>query len=114
MKFEKKHFGDTVNILANDHYVAMPLKIDTSETDGIMKAGTPVAANGKKAKTTSSGEPAVQSSDAVGVLLHDVTGDNPNGTVVIHGFIDTAKAQTYSGVTVDAATKAALPMIRFM
>lgn len=114
MKFEKKEFGDTINILANDHYVAMPLKIDTSETDGVMKAGKPVAADGKKAATTSSGEPAVQSSNAIGVLLHDVEGDNPNGTVVIHGFIETTKAQTHSGVTVDAPTKAVLPMIRFM
>lgn len=115
MKFAKKSFGDTLTILAFDHFVAMPLKIDFTEVeDGIVKAGTPIAADGKAAKTTSSGEPPVSSSNAVGILLEDVYEDDPNGAVVIHGFIDKTKAQTHSGVTVDDATKAALPMIRFM
>lgn len=115
MKFTKTAFGDTLTILAFDHFVAMPLKIDFTEVEeGVVKAGTPISADGKKAKTTSSGEPAVSSSNAVGILLQDVYKDDPNGAVVIHGFIDTTKAKNHSDVTVDEETKAALPMIRFM
>lgn len=109
MKFTKTGpFGGTKEILYNDHYVGRPITVDlTGVTGGVMKAGTPLAADGGAAVTTES------ASDAVGILLYDVDANNPNGTIVIHGFIDTAKAQAHSGVTVDAATKAALPMILF-
>lgn len=111
MKFEKKAFGDVVNILACDHYAAMQSKIDfTDFPDGVAKAGTPIAKDGKKA--TTSGEPA--ESNAIGILLHDVYKDSPNGAVILHGFIQEQKAQIHSGVTVDDATKAALTMINFV
>lgn len=111
MKFtETGTYGDTTEILFNDHYVARRKVLDfTGNADGVIKAGTPIGSDGKAAVT--SGDPAV--SNAIGVLLHDVYADNPNGSVVVHGFIDTAKAQTNSGVTVDDATKAVLPMILF-
>lgn len=115
MKFEKKAFGKVVNILGCDHYVAVQSKIDfTDFPDGIAKAGTPIAKDGKKAKTTQSGEPPVSKSDAVGILLHDVYVDSPNGAVVFHGFIQEQKAQIHSGITIDDATKAALTMISFV
>lgn len=115
MKFEKKEFGKVVNILACDHYAAMQSKIDfTDFPDGVAKAGTPIAKDGKKAKTTQSGEPAVSKSDAIGILLHDVYKDSPNGAVILHGFIQEQKAQIHSGVTIDDATKAALTMINFV
>jgi hypothetical protein len=109
MKFTKTGiYGGTTEILANDHYVAIPKTLDfTGNADGIFKAGTPIGADGKAAVTTSN------VSNAVGILLSDVTTDNPNGTIVIHGFIDTVKAQAHSGVTVDTATKSALPMVLF-
>jgi hypothetical protein len=109
MKFTKTGtYGGTTEILANDHYVAVPKALDfTGNTDGVFKAGTPIGADGKAAVTTS------DVSNAVGILLSDVTADNPNGTIIIHGFIDTAKAQAHSGVTVDAAAKSALPMVLF-
>lgn len=109
MKFTKTGtYGDTTEILYNDHFVGKPITVDlTGVSGGVMKAGTPLAADGGAAVTTES------TSDAVGVLLYDVSADNPNGTIVIHGFIDTAKAQAHSGVTVDAATKTALKMILF-
>lgn len=109
MKFtETGTYGDTIEILANDHYVAIPKALDfTGNSTGIFKAGTPIGADGKAAVTTEG------TSNAVGILLHDVEEDNPNGAIVVHGFIDTAKAQVDSGVTVDAATKSALPMVRF-
>lgn len=111
MKFTKTgDYGATTEILLNDHYVAIPKVLDfTGDADGVIKAGTPIGSDGKAAVT--SGDPAA--SNAVGVLLHDTYSDNPNGSVIVHGFIDTAKAQAHSGVTVDAATKAALPLILF-
>ena len=46
---------------------------------------------------------------AKGVLLHDVVkAENPNGTIVIHGFIKKAKLPAAPASTV------ALPMIQFM
>lgn len=73
MKFKTTDIGQAKNILANDHYVA--INYDCSELeaeDGVVKAGTIV--------------------DGVGVLLNDVSVDeNPNGAVVIHGFIDRDK-----------------------
>ena len=66
-------------ILYNDHYVAIPY--DCSEIaaneDGIVPAGTIIPAN---------------DASAIGVLLSDVKKDeNPNGTIVIHGFIKKSK-----------------------
>lgn len=111
MKFKKTGpFGGTTEILFNDHFVATRKVLDfTGNSDGVIKAGTPIGADGKAAVT--SGDPAA--SNAIGILLHDVYADNPNGSIVIHGFVDTAKAQTNSGVTIDDATKAALPLILF-
>lgn len=105
MKFTEETVDSSYNILANDHFVSKPITVDTSS--GTVKAGTPLASDGKAATTTDS------VSNAVGVLLHDVDSDDPNGALLVHGFIDTAKAQTHSGVTVDTATKTALPMILF-
>lgn len=108
MKFEKKNYDGTYNILANDHFVSKPIVVDVSGGSTV-KAGTPLSEDGKAAVT--SGTPAV--SNAVGILLHDVPVDDPNGALLVHGFVDAAKAQAHSSVTVDAATKAALPMILF-
>lgn len=109
MKFTKTGtYGDTTEILANDHYVAITKALNfAGNSTGIFKAGTPIGADGKAATTTSN------VSNAVGILLSDATADNPNGTIIVHGFIDTAKAQANSGVTIDAATKSALPMVLF-
>lgn len=109
MKFTKTGtYGDTVNILFNDHYVAKPVALDfTDVSSGVILAGTPIAADGTIAVTKDS------ASNAIGILLHDTYADNPNGTVIVHGFIDTAKAEAHADVEFDAATKATLPMIAF-
>lgn len=105
MNFEHKNVPGDVNILANDHYVGRPITLDfAGVSGGVVKAGTPISAAGVAANTA----------DAVGILLTDVYTERPIGTVVIHGFVDTAKAQTNSGVTIDAAAKTALPMIAFL
>ena len=76
MKFTEKSAGSQAVILANDHYVAVPYDCSniTANADGVIPAGTIIPANDATAK---------------GVLLHDVIkADNPNGTIVIHGFIE--------------------------
>lgn len=76
MKFKTEKVSQSVNILANDHYVAINYDCSSlTATDGVVAAGTVI--------------------DGVGVLLDDVYVDeNPNGTVVIHGFINRDKLPT--------------------
>ena len=101
MKFTEVTVDGTVEILAADKFLGMPIKVSGNN---VVKAGTPLTAAG--ASTT--GE------NAVGILLYDVDPtENPNGTVVTHGYIDAAKAQTHSGVTYASAIYAALPAITF-
>lgn len=74
MKFTSKTVTQGSEILANDHYVATEYNCSSlSATDGVIKAGTIVPAN---------------DATAIGVLLYDVyPEENPNGAIVIHGFI---------------------------
>lgn len=78
MKFTTKSITQGKNILANDHYVAIPYDCsDLTATNGVIAAGTIVPAN---------------DATAIGVLLYDVyPNENPNGAVVIHGFIESTK-----------------------
>lgn len=111
MGYTTKTVDGGVEILFNSDYTGRALTLDTSAfTSGVCLAGTPIAANGKKATTDSS----AKTSDAIGILLHDVSNDRPQGTVVYYGTINTAVAQTHSGVTYDAETKAALKNVVFM
>lgn len=96
MKNVTKVVTRTAEILYNDHYVGIPY--DCSEIaaneDGIIPAGTLIPANDATAK---------------GVLLYDVDkAGNPNGTIVIHGFIKKAKLPEAPASTV------ALPGVQFM
>lgn len=93
MKFKTKKTVAEVNILANDHYVGVPYDCSaiTANDEGIIKAGTVIPAN---------------DATAVGVLLHDVVkNENPNGTIVIHGFIDAKKLPTSPTTVAMAALK---------
>lgn len=96
MKYNRTHVTLPKEILYNDHYVAIPY--DCSEIaangDGIIPAGTIVPAN---------------DATAIGVLLHDVQKENnPNGTIVIHGFIRKDKLPAAPAETVN------IPMVKFM
>lgn len=96
MKYAKTAVTGTAEILYNDHYVGIPYDCSAvaANAQGIIPAGTMIPANDATAK---------------GVLLHDVKKDeNPNGTIVIHGFIKKAKLPAAPASTV------ALPMIQFM
>lgn len=83
MLFKESAIGTGKEILYNDHYVAIPYdctSLSGLATNGVIPAGTIIPSNDGAAE---------------GVLLHDVTiADNPNGTVVIHGFIKLAALPT--------------------
>lgn len=96
MKYTTHTVTPKVEILHNDHYVAMPYDCSaiTANENGVIPAGTIVPKN---------------DATAIGVLLHDVVKDeNPNGTVVIHGFIKKSK------LPAQPASAVAIPMIKFM
>lgn len=60
--------------------------------------------------TVTEGSTGTVSSNAVGVLLHevDVTAGNENATLLIFGFVDLNKVQSGALALIDSATKAAL------
>lgn len=83
MKYSEVFATAPVEVLANDHFVAIPYTVSatgvTADADGmkIVKAGTILPANDATAK---------------GVLLHDtdVTDGDRTDAIVIHGFIKSA------------------------
>ena len=104
MLFSDTTIAGGVEILASKDFQAIPVKVATPGSGTVVKAGTPLDADG--ASTTGSG--------AIGVLLYDVdTARNPNGAAVVQGIIDATKAQAHSGVTYVSALYSALPGIVF-
>lgn len=103
MKFAKTVVGGTIEILAADDFMAIPAKISGSD---IVKAGMPITADGAAAPA---------GTGAVGILLYDVNpAENPNCSLVTHGYVDWTKCMEHSGATADAATmKGILPAIVF-
>ena len=100
MIFKETPFSGGYEILYNSHYVAVPLMMQVDA-----KAGTPVTQSGNIAT----------GSDAYGVLLHDVDIErNPNGAVVIHGFINAANAYKHSGKRISNEMVAAMPAVKFL
>lgn len=98
MKFKSTAITQPKEILYNDHYVAIPYDCSeiSADSDGVIKAGTIIPAN---------------DATAIGVLLSDVVkAENPNGTIVIHGFIKTAVLPTAPA----AEAKTALQQVNFM
>lgn len=92
MKFKTTNIAGTNEILANDHFTAMPYDCSalSANAEGIIPAGTIVPAN---------------DATAIGVLLWDVKlADNPNGTIVTHGFIKKSKLPAQPASTVAIST----------
>ena len=94
MKFSTHAVTRPMEILANDHYVGIPYDCSaiSANEKGVIPAGTIIPAN---------------DATAIGVLLSDVVkADNPNGTIVIHGFIKKSKlpAQPASTVKISMVT----------
>lgn len=111
MQYEAKTYGGDTIILMRPPFEGIAITLDfTSVTDvdpgtgrKVVKAGTPISAAGVAANTSS----------AIGILLFDVLENRPQGTILKKAYLNTTVAQTHSGITYDAAVKAALPMIVF-
>ena len=110
-------------MLADSQMVSFPVVLANTEvtagSDGrkILRAGTPIAGNIEarntaftKAKSSTGGEPSVTTSNAVGILLHDVdvTDGNNNGIVVLFGFVDLEKLDEETFKLITAEVKTAL------
>lgn len=73
-------------------------------TDGVCKAGNPIAKDGKVDNATA----------PVGILLSDVYDSNPNGTIVkAFACVNEANANENAGITIADAVKTALSLIVF-
>ena len=104
MKYNQTSVGGGIEILASKDFQAIPVKVATPGSGTVVKAGTPLTADGES--TTGSG--------AIGVLLYDVdTAENPNGAAVVQGIINATVAQEHSAVTYVSALYEALPGIVF-
>lgn len=112
-------------LFAVEHQVSMSIVVDdaniTAGSNGkkIVKAGTPLtgsldARTTAFTKASSSGSPST--SNAVGILLHDVdvTAGENNGTLLIFGFVNTNRIDATTKALITAEVKAALPMIEFV
>ena len=90
MKFTKTSVGGTIEILAADDFVAIPICVTEAP------AGMPMTAAGKKVATTSY-------ATAVGMLLYDVDPtENPNGALLVQGVVDKKKIEDHASITLDA------------
>ena len=127
---KKETYGNVPQILfATQHQVSMGIVVDeaagTADSTGrkIVKAGTPLTGSldarttaFTKAVTSGDGSAAPYSSNAVGILLHDVdvtTGD-ANGTLLIFGFVNTNRIDETTKALITQPVKDALNMIKFV
>lgn len=110
MQYEQTKYVGDVQILKRKPFEAVPMTLNFSSVETklangkkVVKAGTPIGSAGVLDNTGT----------VVGILLHDVTEDRPQGTLLKKAYINTEVAKAHSGVTIEAAVKTALPMIVF-
>lgn len=110
MQFEQTEYVGDVQILNRKPFEGIPMTLDFTLVESklangkkVVKAGTPIGAAGVVDNTAT----------VVGILLHDVTEDRPQGILLKKAYINTAVAKSHSGVTYDAGVKTALPMVVF-
>lgn len=111
MMFKDATFAGDVQILKRPPFEGIPITLDFTNVTAkdaatglkVVKAGTPIDDDGV----------ASNDGDAIGILLWDVLEDRPQGTILKKAYIDLAKAEANCGLTIDAAVKAALPMVVF-
>ena len=106
MDFVKESINSEIEILANDHYVAVPVTLDftnvaaTENGVKVVKSGTPI-------ESGASGWVASNDSNATRILYGNVYADRPIGSALVHGFVNKAKAEAASGLTYDAGVSIA-------
>lgn len=111
MKFTKKTYGGTKEILATKNFSAIGVMVDDAGVAAngkglkIVKAGTVVGGKAKPTLTNEN-EPVTKKEDgnAEGVLLHDVdVTEGPGvGTMVIRGEIDFNKIEEPNALSIEA------------
>lgn len=108
MTIEKATFGGGVEILNRPPYEAVAMTIDfsgaTGSSDGFKKdaasgevyapAGVPIDKDGKPVKGT-------PFTNAVGILLHDVHPNHPQGAILTQAYINVKKAKESCGIDYD-------------
>lgn len=108
MKFAETSFSNAPEILkrklGGELIVPVTITDSTLASAGVVKAGSPINADGAIDNTAT----------AVGILLNDVYAENPNGSLVkAFATINLANANANSGLTIADAVKTALPNIVF-
>lgn len=97
MGFTSTTVGGDALILNRAEFEGVALTIDfTGNSDGVVKAGTPINKNGAAVTAT-------PWTGAIGVLLDDVYAERPQGTVLKEAYINVTRANAHSGLTLDAA-----------
>ena len=109
MQFERTSYAGDVQILKRKPFEGIAMTLDFADVTNVLngkkivKAGTPIGKTGVADNTAT----------VVGILLHDVTEDRPQGTLLKKAYLNTAVAEEHSGVEYADAVKQALPMIVF-
>lgn len=99
--------GGAVEILNRKEFEGVSMTLDftnvSANADGeyVVKAGTPINGSGVPVSAT-------PWTGAVGVLLHDVYKERPQGTILTEAYVHTTRAQANCGLTYDAALVTAL------
>lgn len=123
---KKESIGTPNQILFNvEHQVSVGVVVDDTTTVNengrkIVKAGTPLAGSLDARETAftvavSTGE-TTKTSNAVGVLLHDVdvTAGEANGTLLIFGFVNKNRLDEETKNLITAEAQKAMPLIKFV
>lgn len=108
MKFAETSFSNAPEILkrklGGELIVPVTITDSTLASAGVVKAGSPINADGEIDNTA----------DAVGILLNDVYAENPNGALIkAFATVNLANAESNSGLTIADAVKTALPNVVF-
>lgn len=108
MKYTSNSYATTPEILkrrlGGELFVPVTITDASLASNGVVKAGTPIDADGAIANDGT----------AVGILLNDVLAENPNGSLIkAFATINLANAEANSGLTIDSAVKTKLSSIVF-
>ena len=102
MQYEQTEYLGDVQILSRKPFEAIAMTLDfTSVSDKltngkkVVKAGTPIGPAGVLDNTGT----------VVGILLHDVIEDRPQGKILKKAYINTSVAEEHSGITYEDAMK---------
>ena len=108
MNFSSNGIGMTPEILKRklgaEYIVPVTVKASEFTSAEVVKAGSPIGADGSITNTSS----------AVGILLNDVYAENPNGALIkAFAVINKANAEANASITLASGVLSALPNVIF-